>query len=341
MNTGASRSRPRIARSRDLQDEAEMLGDDAVLTEVVKKKGRRGRKQHVNKHNKDKPSGEKNESAPHKEATDEMDDDDDDDQSGAAKAVQKLQDAVQKPFEDPVFSESGKRSVQQRMKPKRPMRGPYKAAETDDAFAAETTVDEDDDETAEEQDKEATSPVEATEAETAQARALQQNQSALAQQALLQRQARALPTATHGSNRIHAAITSARARFAASREKANASSEDSHDDDDEENFPQDLDQAHRSDVGPDAGAASQLEAQEAPALATDETEARAEASAAAKEAREAEASLEEENKLLAAANEANQAKNGLKTCAGGSFLNCRQESKGARPQRSAGTRVVR
>ncbi|KAL8443958.1 hypothetical protein Emag_005742 [Eimeria magna] len=327
VGASASRSHPQTANSRGLQDQVEILGDDALLDEVVKKKRKPSRKQHATKHKKEKPSRERTETAPLKETTteDEMDDDDDDEESGAAKVVQKLQDTVAEPFQDPVFSKSTKHSDQQRgkraRKPTRIMRDSYKDAETDDAFAAETTVDEGDDEITDEEDKAG------------------QNQSALAQQALLQRQARATSTATRGSNRINAAITSARARFAASRGKADAFLE--HDDDDEANLSQDDKEAHRSDVVSDAGAVSELEAQETPTLATEQTEAAAEASAAEKEAREAEASLEEENKLLAAEKEADQAKNGLKTCAGGSFLNCRQESKGARPQRSAGARLVR
>ncbi|KAL8448346.1 hypothetical protein Emed_003876 [Eimeria media] len=315
VGAAASRSHRQKATSRDLQDQVEMLGDDVLLDEIMKKKRKPSHKQHATKHKKErKPSSERTETTPVKETTteDDMDDDDDEDESGAAKVVQKLQDTVSGPFEDPVFSKSGKRLNQQRGKPTRKparlMRDPYEDAETDDAFAAETTVDEDDDETTEGEDKAG-------------------------------RQASATPAATRGSNRINAAITSARARFAASRGKASGFLE--HDDDDEANLSQDDKEANGSNVASDAGAASQLEAQETPALATEQTEAAAEASAAEKEAREAEASLDEENKLLAAENEANQAKNGLKTCAGGSFLSCRQESKGARPQRSAGSRLVR
>lgn len=90
-----------------------------------------------------------------------------------------------------------------------------------------------------------------------------------------------------------------------------------------------------------AAADTQGKATDDEALAAEEAEAAGETLAAEKEVHEAEASLEDQHKLLAAEQEANQAKNGLKACAQGSFLNCRQARGAKRPHPIRGGRMVR
>ncbi|KAL8275010.1 hypothetical protein Esti_001066 [Eimeria stiedai] len=319
VGTPASRSRPQAASRRYLQDKVEMLGDDALLDEVVKKKRKPTPKQRAANHNKKKKPSKKE-----TEAEDDIDDDDDDEATGAAKVVQKLQDTVEAPFQDPVFTKSGKHSDQRRRTPIRPMGGPCEDAETDDAFAAETTADDEDDENVEEKEKAGVSSDHTATAGsdgTGPAEPITEGDSKVKRAKCKKHE--------NGKSRYY---------LFDDRGKADAFLENSLDDDDEEELSQDESQAHRSRG---FSAASQQGAHETAALARAKTEAEAETSAAEKKARDAEASLEEENKLIAAENEANQAKNGLKTCAGGSFLNCQQESKGARPQPSAGARVVR
>ncbi|KAL8432590.1 hypothetical protein Efla_002822 [Eimeria flavescens] len=324
------------------------------------------------KHEKKEPFEEQAEETT---AEDDMDDDEDE-ESGAAAAIHQLQDAVAAPFADPVFINTPKGAKQQRSELKNSVQEPYAESHSRGAFAVETTVDDEkDDVPVEEKSSKAhtvkhaddldgagpahkasgaahsnhhggchaninASPLEANEAETAQARALQQSQTAMAQQALLQRDGqRASLTLLQSGDRSKAAISSARARFAATQTRASASSKAGQEKGDDEVGTRSKNaNPDTSDMQPTP---TQGGAQGGTALATEEAAAAAEADAAEKEAREAEASLEDEHKLLAAESEATDAKNGLRACAGGSFLNCRQQTKGLPPQRSRAARSAR
>ncbi|OEH78254.1 hypothetical protein cyc_04481 [Cyclospora cayetanensis] len=91
--------------------------------------------------------------------------------------------------------------------------------------------------------------------------------------------------------------------------------------------------------GDDGQEGSDLNASSQESLVTEEAEASAEAQSAERELQEAEASLDDEHKLLAAEQEAEEARNGLKACAQGSFLRCR-ESRHVRHRRPSRGRIV-
>ncbi|CDI84455.1 hypothetical protein, conserved [Eimeria acervulina] len=174
--------------------------------------------------------------------------------------------------------------------------------------------------------------IEATEQEAEQAKNLQQAQGMPPQQSFHQVNSRYGANGTrlsnpHHSNEIHTAIEAARLRLTPPRKTIVTTSLL-----DQEGFAGDPgtsefinDEEKRTDNSELAGTPNtEGMASREDALATDEVEAAGEISAAEKEAARAQASLKEENRLLAAAEEAEQAQRALKICAQGSFLSCRQ-----------------
>ncbi|CDJ36076.1 uncharacterized protein EMH_0060770 [Eimeria mitis] len=176
------------------------------------------------------------------------------------------------------------------------------------------------------------------EKEAEQAKDLQQHQGMHQQQSFyhvkpLRGQTRTRLSDPYHSSDIHAAIETARLRFAAARKAAaSTSSADEEDFEEEPGTSESTDEEEQqtSDLARSRNTRERRSRQEA--LATEELEAEEEILAAEKEAARTQASLEDEHKLLEAAEEVQQAQTGLKACAQGSFLSCRQAQR-RRPQR--------
>ncbi|CDI85371.1 hypothetical protein, conserved [Eimeria praecox] len=177
-------------------------------------------------------------------------------------------------------------------------------------------------------------PVEATQEEAEQAKTLQRPQGMHPQQSFCCMKSRygtnsTGPSSPHHSSGIHAAIESARSRFAAARKAASSTSSVDEDFEEEPSTPELTDEeeqpAGNSELARAENTVGTMSKQGALATeATKEMEATEGISTTEEEAARTQASPGEDHKLAAAAEEAQQAEKGLKICAHGSFLSCRQ-----------------
>lgn len=125
---------------------------------------------------------------------------------------------------------------------------------------------------------------------------------------------------------IHTAIETARLRFAGAKSAAAPSNSADTKDSGSQPARADSTDAQKREVGnsePARGMNSKATVRRQ--TATDELGITEETSAAREGAAGAKASLEDEHKLVTAAEEAQQAQNGLKLCEHGSFLSCHRE----------------